>query len=106
MKGLAVDALGSVYVASNTFDTTLPTTPGAFQTALKNPGTGNSYDGYIARFSLAPSITPGGIVPIDSTASTIQSGQWVSIYGVNLASTPTFLDRELPHIARRYQCHY
>jgi uncharacterized protein (TIGR03437 family) len=88
MKGLAVDALGSIYVASDTSDTTLPTTPGAFQTALKNPGTGNSYDGYIGKISLAPSITLGGIVPIDSSVSTIQPGEWISIFGVNLAGAP------------------
>ena len=51
MRGLAVDALGNIYVASYTYDTTLPTTPGAFQTALKNPGTGNSYDGFIAKIA-------------------------------------------------------
>jgi len=31
-----------------------------------------------------PSITPGGVVPIYSTATTIQPGEWVSIYGNNL----------------------
>jgi uncharacterized protein (TIGR03437 family) len=85
MKGLAVDALGNMYLASDTSDTTLPTTPGAFQTTLKNPGTGNSYDGFIAKVSLAPSITLGAIVPIDSSVSTIQPGEWISIFGVNLA---------------------
>ena len=89
MKGLAVDGLANVYTASYTYDTTLPTTPGAFQPALKNPGTGNSYDGFIARFSLAPSITPGGIGPVFSSATTIQPGEWISIYGLNLAGTPT-----------------
>ena len=88
LRGLAVDAQENVYVTSYTYDTTLPTTPGAFQTALKNPGTGNSYDGFIAKFSLAPSITPGGIVPVDSTVNTIQPGEWVSIYGANLAGAP------------------
>jgi uncharacterized protein (TIGR03437 family) len=47
----------------------------------------------------APSITPGGIVPVDSTVNTIQPGEWVSIYGSNLATStvswkgdfPTFL---------------
>jgi len=34
----------------------------------------------------APLISPGGIVPLDSTASTIQPGEWVSIWGSNLAS--------------------
>jgi uncharacterized protein (TIGR03437 family) len=44
-------------------------------------------------------ITPGGIVPLYSTLTTIQPGEWVSIYGSNLASStvtwggnfPTFL---------------
>ena len=88
MKGLAVDSLERVYVASYTYDTTLPTTPGAFQTALKNPGTGNSYDGFIAKISFAPSITSGRINPIYSTSTTIQPGEWVSIYGTNLAAAP------------------
>ena len=85
LRGLAVDALESIYVASYTSDTTLPTTPGAFQPVLKNPGTGNSYDGFIARFSLAPLIASGGIGPIYSISATIQPGEWVSIYGANLA---------------------
>ncbi len=34
----------------------------------------------------APYISPAGIVPLDSTASTIQPGEWVSIFGGNLAS--------------------
>jgi len=33
-----------------------------------------------------PSITPGGIGPAFSSSSTIQPGEWVSIYGTNLAS--------------------
>jgi len=57
LKGLAVDAQGNIYVASYTYDTTLPTTPGAFQPALKNPGTGNSYDGFIAKIALGPPTT-------------------------------------------------
>jgi uncharacterized protein (TIGR03437 family) len=83
MRGLAVDAPGSIYVASYTYDTTLPTTPGAFQTALKNPGTGNSYDGFIAKIALnSPVVTlaPSGQVEAFATESI------VSVYGVNLAS--------------------
>jgi uncharacterized protein (TIGR03437 family) len=33
-----------------------------------------------------PGITPGGIGPAFSSSSTIQPGEWVSIYGTNLAS--------------------
>jgi uncharacterized protein (TIGR03437 family) len=83
LTGLAVDALGSIYVASYTYDTTLPTTPGAFQTALKNPGTGNSYDGFIAKISLnSPVVTlaPAGQVEPFAAESIM------SAYGVNLAS--------------------
>jgi uncharacterized protein (TIGR03437 family) len=96
LRGLAVDAQASVYVASYTADLTLPTTPGAFQAALKNPGTGNSYDGFIAKFSLAPSITPGGVVPVFSTATTIQPGEWVSIYGANLGGATAIWTGNFP----------
>jgi uncharacterized protein (TIGR03437 family) len=34
-----------------------------------------------------PSITPGGVVAVDSTVTTIQPGEWVSIYGKNLGPT-------------------
>jgi virginiamycin B lyase len=34
-----------------------------------------------------PSINAGGIVPVDSTVNTIQPGEWVSIFGTNLASS-------------------
>jgi uncharacterized protein (TIGR03437 family) len=36
--------------------------------------------------TLAVSITSGGVVPIYSSSTTIQSGSWVSIYGTNLAT--------------------
>ena len=35
----------------------------------------------------APSIAPGGVVPVYSSVSTIQPGEWVSIYGANLATS-------------------
>jgi hypothetical protein len=34
----------------------------------------------------APSISSGGVVPIDSPVNTIESGSWISIYGTNLAA--------------------
>jgi uncharacterized protein (TIGR03437 family) len=36
-----------------------------------------------------PTITSGGIVPVYSNVPTIQSGEWVSIYGSNLSGTGT-----------------
>jgi uncharacterized protein (TIGR03437 family) len=83
LRGLAVDAPGSIYVASYTYDTTLPTTPGAFQTALKNPGTGNSYDGYIAKIALnSPVVTLGPSGQVEAFAAE----SIISIYGVKMAS--------------------
>jgi len=48
----------------------------------------------------APSIKAGGVVPVGSAVPTVQPGEWVSIYGTNLASStmawngdfPTFLN--------------
>ena len=34
-----------------------------------------------------PSITSGGVVPLDGTSNTIQAGEWSSIFGSSLAST-------------------
>ena len=36
---------------------------------------------------LAPSIAPGGVVPACGAATTVQAGEWVSIYGSNLADS-------------------
>jgi uncharacterized protein (TIGR03437 family) len=44
-----------------------------------------------------PSILPGGVVPIYSTVSTIQSGEWVSIYGTNLANSTVLYNGSLPY---------
>jgi uncharacterized protein (TIGR03437 family) len=51
-----------------------------------------SYVGYCVQASgqggtNAPSITPGRIVPIFSNVNTIQPGEWVSVFGMNLASS-------------------
>jgi uncharacterized protein (TIGR03437 family) len=43
-----------------------------------------------------PSITPGGVVPVFSTANTIQPGEWVSIYGTNLAAAPSTWNGDFP----------
>ena len=43
-----------------------------------------------------PAVTPGGIVPIDGTLNVIQSGEWVSIYGANLASGKTTWNGNFP----------
>jgi uncharacterized protein (TIGR03437 family) len=41
---------------------------------------------FIVGSAAAPQIAPGGVVPIYSSATTIEAGSWVSIYGTNLAA--------------------
>jgi uncharacterized protein (TIGR03437 family) len=83
-SGVDVDAQGNIYVAGYTSASSLPVTAGAFRTA--NAG---GFDGFIAKINTSgpnPAVNAGGVVPIYSTVSTIQPGEWVSIYGSNLAS--------------------
>jgi uncharacterized protein (TIGR03437 family) len=44
----------------------------------------------------APTILRGGVVPIYSSSTTIQPGEWVSIFGTNLASAPTTWNGNFP----------
>jgi uncharacterized protein (TIGR03437 family) len=43
-----------------------------------------------------PAILSGGIVPSGSSATTIEPGSWVSIYGTNLAACTTFWNGNFP----------
>lgn len=52
--------------------------------------------GTLAPSELSPGISPAGIVPVYSTASTIQPGSWVSIYGKNLAVSTATWDGKFP----------
>ena len=83
-SGVDVDAQGNIYVAGYTGASALPVTAGAFQ-----PANAGNFDGFIAKINNSvpsPTITAGGVVPVYSTVSTIQPGEWVSIYGTNLAN--------------------
>lgn len=40
----------------------------------------------VTKISPSPVVSPGGVVPLYSTSNTIQPGEWVSLYGSNLAS--------------------
>jgi uncharacterized protein (TIGR03437 family) len=89
-RGVAVDGSGYVYIAGEAGSADFPVTPGAFQAT--NHSVNSSSNAFMAKVDLnanmpAPTITPGGIVPVDSTVGTIQPGEWVSIYGTNLART-------------------
>jgi len=46
--------------------------------------------------AVAPSIGSGGVVPIFGTANTIQAGEWISIYGTNLASGTAMWNGDFP----------
>jgi uncharacterized protein (TIGR03437 family) len=43
-----------------------------------------------------PAITTGGVVPVFSTINTIQPSEWISIYGANLASSPSVWNGDFP----------
>jgi uncharacterized protein (TIGR03437 family) len=43
-----------------------------------------------------PSIFAGGVVPVYSTVNTVQPGEWVSIYGENLASATAVWNSDFP----------
>jgi uncharacterized protein (TIGR03437 family) len=61
----------------------------AFTTAnTSGTGGGTAYilSGTFVAPPSAPQIFTGGVVPVGSPVNTVQSGEWVSIYGVNLAS--------------------
>ena len=44
----------------------------------------------------APSIAPGGVVPVYSSVNMIQPGEWVSIYGANLATSTVNWNGDFP----------
>jgi uncharacterized protein (TIGR03437 family) len=64
--GVAVDASGNLFIADT-------------NSVIRKVSASTSTS------STTPSIATGGIVPVDSTVPTIQPGEWVSIYGTNLA---------------------
>ena len=51
----------------------------------------------MAEPALLPAIDPGGIVPASSSTPTIQSGEWASIYGSNLAAGAAYWTGNFPN---------
>ena len=77
--GVAVDAAGNVYISDFYNNRVLIATPASGTVVFP-----------------APSISPNGIVPLFSSSTTIQPGEWVSIYGNNLASGTTVWNGDFP----------
>ena len=46
---------------------------------------------------IRPIVSPGGVVPVFSSSSVIESGSWVSIYGSNLASATAIWGGDFPN---------
>jgi uncharacterized protein (TIGR03437 family) len=98
----------SVVIGQSNFTTSVATTTA---TGLSNPrGIGFDSEGnlwlaeqgnnrvleYGVQPPPPPSIFQNGIVPLDSAVGTIQPGEWVSIYGTNLASSTATWDGGFP----------
>jgi uncharacterized protein (TIGR03437 family) len=93
LSGLAVDALGNIYVAGNMIGATLPTTPGVFQPSYHG-GSGAYGDGLIAK--IAPT---GPVVTLAPTGQVepFAAESIMSVYGTDLATgTAAALTLPLP----------
>jgi uncharacterized repeat protein (TIGR03803 family) len=51
----------------------------------------------------APSISASGVVPVGSSSGIIQPGEWVSIYGTNLAGGTATWAGNFPVSPRRHE---
>jgi uncharacterized protein (TIGR03437 family) len=78
LSSIAVSSAGTVYFAD-----TRRTDNESFVRALQVPVT-------------PPLITKGGIGPVFSSANTVQPGEWVSIFGSNLASATATWNNDFP----------
>jgi len=76
-SGIAVDASGNLYIGDYINNRVREVLASAYSTP-------------------PPSITSGAVVPVDSTVATIQPGEWVSIYGTNLASSTVTWNGDFP----------
>jgi uncharacterized protein (TIGR03437 family) len=73
-------------LAGTAFGQTQPASQSALPPALRAIFATQLASQLAAADTVTVSISPGGVVPVYSTSTTVQSGSWVSIYGQNLAS--------------------
>jgi len=103
VRGITVEAIASVLAAkqNRSSSKSMPLMH-AVRLAMARQDAGvrffNAAGAKAARTSqaLAPSISPGGIVPLCGTVSIIQPGEWVSIFGNNLASGTDVWNGDFP----------
>jgi uncharacterized protein (TIGR03437 family) len=69
---------------------------GAASISVVNPGGASSNTVTLPIIAPVPIIAKGGIGPVNSASATIQPGEWVSIYGTNLASGTTTWTGDFP----------
>jgi uncharacterized protein (TIGR03437 family) len=72
--GISIDSSGKIYIADAGNGAVRELTPAANE----------------------PSINPGGVVPVGSPVNTVQPGEWISIYGSNLAGTTAVWNNDFP----------
>ncbi|MGO9228462.1 MAG: SBBP repeat-containing protein [Bryobacteraceae bacterium] len=99
---LTLDPSGNAYIAGSAYSADFPVTQQAFQTT-NHAAANRASTAFLAKLNLsgagtspAPAIASGGIVPVDGTVSTIQPGEWVSIFGTNPASSTATWNGDFP----------
>jgi uncharacterized protein (TIGR03437 family) len=93
--GLSILALP--LVAGAAFAQTQPaSSPAALPPALRAIFASQLASQLAAADTVTVSISPGGVVPVYSSSTTVESGSWVSIYGQNLASAPATWNGDFP----------
>lgn len=96
-------AVATIYVSSGQLTASIPASliasQGSASVTVLNPG-GSASNAVMLIISpeppSVPSITRGAIVPVDSTVNTIQPGEWVSIFGANLATATAAWNGNFP----------
>jgi uncharacterized protein (TIGR03437 family) len=86
-------ALPTTFVSTTQLTATVPANLIASATVTVSGATGSQPFTVTAP---PPVITPGGIVPVGSTISTIAPGEWISVYGSNLSQTTAEWNGEYP----------
>jgi uncharacterized protein (TIGR03437 family) len=86
--GVALGSGGTIYIADNANTETAfgAASVGDYRIRLLTPGTAE----------LPATITASGIVPVYSSATTIQPGSWISIFGTNFAGATTTWSGNFP----------